>query len=98
VSAESGSAESGSAESGSAESGSAESGSAESGSAESGACMLILRSDCEPFVLERIPKPPYAHSNELGYSCKTNRRPYDTVVCAVLIRAKQLLGNAFYAG
>jgi hypothetical protein len=64
----------------------------------SGAWMLILRSGCEPFVLERIPKPPYAHSNELGYSCKTNRRPYDTVVCAVLIRAKQLLGNAFYAG
>ena len=28
-----------------------------------------------------------------GDSCKTNRKPYDLVVCAILIRAKQLAKN-----
>ncbi|KAF4634307.1 hypothetical protein G7Y89_g3801 [Cudoniella acicularis] len=57
----------------------------------------IQNDGCEPFFMDRHPKPMYEHSKKLSYSCKTNRRPYDTVVCAVLIRAKQLLGDAFYA-
>ncbi|KAH8655053.1 heterokaryon incompatibility protein-domain-containing protein [Tricladium varicosporioides] len=58
-----------------------------------------IQSDgCEPFILKRNPEPRYEHIKELGGSCKTNRRPYDTVVCAVLIRAKQLLRKAIYVG
>ncbi|KAH6665441.1 heterokaryon incompatibility protein-domain-containing protein [Halenospora varia] len=58
-----------------------------------------IQSDgCEPFILQKDPEPRYEHIEELGGSCKTNRRPYDTVVCAVLIRAKQLLRKAIYVG
>ncbi|KAH8594260.1 heterokaryon incompatibility protein-domain-containing protein [Bisporella sp. PMI_857] len=57
----------------------------------------IHNDGCEPFVLEPFPQPPY-ETEKLTFSCKTNRRPYDTVVCAVLTRAKQLLRDAFYAG
>ncbi|KAH8655870.1 heterokaryon incompatibility protein-domain-containing protein [Xylariales sp. PMI_506] len=52
---------------------------------------------CEPFVLDKIPQPE-SYGDPYTYTCKTNRRPYDTVVCAILTRAKQLAGDSFIAG
>jgi len=57
----------------------------------------------EPFVLRRHPARAAAdwqaqQAAELGYwwnSCKTNWKPYDLVVCAILIRAHQHLPDAF---
>ncbi len=59
--------------------------------------LTTANSGCEPFILHRIPEPSYGELRYI-YQCKTNRRPYDTAVCAILTRAKQLLGDAFYAG
>lgn len=47
----------------------------------------------ETFVLERVqPKPAYTGARPGTYFCKTARKPYDLVVCAVLILAHVHLG------
>ncbi|KAF7560690.1 hypothetical protein G7046_g3455 [Stylonectria norvegica] len=47
---------------------------------------------CEPFVLCKTPVDSYSDNS---FQCKTNERPYDSIACTILLRAKQLLQSSF---